>query len=161
MEQGTRNKGERGAEAQGFRGLVAWQKADELALAVFRALNNASSAPRWLAVQAMRAAISVPANVAEGYTRGSLGDYLRFIDIARGSLAELEYYLLFIDRERLLPAEQTQNLQRLQQDTGRLLHGLWKSLKEKSKNGTWDRTGRISEERAAYITDPSLEEELE
>ncbi|HEX9641363.1 MAG TPA: four helix bundle protein, partial [Candidatus Krumholzibacteria bacterium] len=81
-EQGTGNK-ENGAArnaAGGFRGLVAWQKSHKLATAVYKALSNDSS-HRWLAVQAMRAAISVPANIAEGYTRGSLRDYARFLDI--------------------------------------------------------------------------------
>lgn len=72
---------------------MAWRKADELGSAVFQALQEGQR-PIWLVAQVTRAAVSVPANVAEGYTRGALRDYLRFLDIARGSLAELEYYPL-------------------------------------------------------------------
>ena len=136
QESGTRN--------QGFRGLLAWQKADELASAVYRALRHVPSADKWLASQAIRAAISVPANIAEGYGRGSLGDYMRFLDIARGSFAELEYYLHFMAREGIIDASETGRLEEIKQEAARLLNGLWKSLKAKGRNGSWDRTGTIT-----------------
>ena len=139
----TRNQ-EAGTRNQGFRGLIAWQKADELASSVYRTLRGVSGADRWLASQAIRAAISVPANMAEGYGRGSLGEYLRFLDIARGSFAELEYYLHFMTRERIIDAPQAKALEGLKQETARLLNGLWKSLKEKKRDGTWDRTGLVA-----------------
>lgn len=135
QEPGTRN--------QGFRGLLAWQKADELASEVYRALAH-SAADRWLKSQAVRAAISAPANIAEGYGRGTLGDYIRFLDIARGPLAELEYYLHLLARKGMLDPGKVKHLDALQHEAARLLHGLWKSLKEKTKNGTWDRTVRVS-----------------
>jgi len=154
QEPGTRNQVTGAdAEARGFRGLLAWQKADKLAVAVYRTLNALPRDHRWLAVQAMRAAISVPANIAEGYGRGSLGDYVRFLDIARGSLAEVEYYLQFLEREALIPASEAGRLQQLRHETGKLLHGLWKSLKQKARDGGWDRTGLVREEQAPYVTD--------
>jgi four helix bundle protein len=147
MEQGTRNKGPEGQP--GFKGLLAWQKADELASLVFRSMRALPPAERWLANQAARAAVSVPANIAEGYGRGSINDYLRFLDIARGSLAELEYYIHFMTREGLVTGEPARDLVQLRLDAANLLGGLWKSLK--SKADSWDHTGRyIREEGVAY-----------
>jgi four helix bundle protein len=133
QEAGTRN--------QGFRGLLAWQKADELASEVYSPLRDVAGVDRWLASQAIRSAISVPANIAEGYGRGSLGDYLRFIDSARGSFAELEYYLHFMTREGLIRQPDIVKLEEVKGEAARLLNGLWQSLRQKARNGTWDRTG--------------------
>lgn len=140
-----------GTDRQGFRGLIAWQKADQLASRVYRLLNKAPGDQRWLASQAMRAAISVPANIAEGYARGSLGDYLRFLDIARGSLAEVDYYIHFLRQEGIIPEADVAELERLQEEASKVLHGLWKSLKNKSKDREWDHSGLIRETSAEYI----------
>jgi four helix bundle protein len=150
QERGTGNKEQR----RGFRGLLAWQKADELASAVYRSLRKLPPDHRWLTLQAVRAAVSVPANIAEGYGRGSLGDYLRFLDIAQGSLAELEYYLIFLEREGLVNRADASKLQEVHMETGRILRGLWRSLKQKQERGDWDHTGLVREERAVYVTDP-------
>jgi four helix bundle protein len=144
MEQGTGN------QERGFRRLVAWQKADDLASAVFSVAQMLPLQHRWLRDQAARAAVSVPANISEGYGRGSLRDYLRFLDIARGSLAELEYYLHFLRRngliEKLIAAEA------LRAETGRLLFGLTQSLREKLKaEGPWQR-GTLREEQPEYMS---------
>jgi hypothetical protein len=59
-------------------------------------------------------------------------------------MAELEYYLLFLSREGLVEPSKSEQLQAMQQEAARVLYGLWKSLKQKSKDGTWDRTGARS-----------------
>jgi four helix bundle protein len=141
-------------EPRGFRRLVAWQKADELASAVFRGLDD-RRVPSWLVSQAARSAVSVPANIAEGYARGSLRDYLRFLDIAHGSLAELEYYLHFMVTNDLLDAATHERLSRLSNDAGNVLIGLIRPLRAKLKDGSWDRTG-IAEDSAEYSTAASL-----
>lgn len=162
-EQEPRNKvPQPRPQARGVRGLLAWQRADELASAIYRTMTASPTDDRWLSRQAIRSAISVPANIAEGYGRGSIGDYMRFVDIARGSLAELEYYLHFFEREHLLDSTKAKRLQDLHQETGRLTHGLWKSLKEKARNGSWDHTGLVREERANYGAEPhAFDEEQE
>ena len=134
---------------KGFRQLLAWQRADDLASLVFRAAEQFPPRLHWLASQMSRSAVSVPANIAEGYGRGSQGDYLRFLDIARGSLSELEYYIYFVSRENLISRDVCDQMEKTRVDTGRLLYGLWSSLKSKSTS-TWDHTGRIREERELY-----------
>jgi four helix bundle protein len=143
------------SQPEGFKKLLAWQRAHELASFAFALSREVAKSDRWLASQVSRAAISVPANIAEGYGRGSQGDYLRFLDIARGSLSELEYYLLFLGDLALIDAASLTKASALQQETGRLLNGLWKSLKAK-QTSTWDHsggTGQIREEYAIYEVD--------
>jgi four helix bundle protein len=139
-------------EARGFKKLLAWQRADELASVAFRISREISRTDRWLASQLSRAAISVPANIAEGYGRGSLGDYMRLLDIARGSLAEVEYYFHFLTREGVIAQRDSLQADSLLNETGRLLTGLWQSLKAKNAS-TWDHSGgmrQVREEFAIY-----------
>jgi hypothetical protein len=88
-----------------------------------------------------------------------LGDYLRFLDIARGSLAELEYYIHFFERETLLPSADITRLRDLQSATGRILHGLWRSLKQKARDGTWDHAGLVRDEPESYAANGSDSDE--
>jgi four helix bundle protein len=136
---------------KGFRDLIAWQKADELASLVYRACKELPARDRWLIDQILRSAISVPANIAEGHGRGSRAQLLQFIDIARGSLSELEYYIHFLSSEGLLPSDKTAELEASRLKTGRVLFGLWRSLKAMN-NADWDHTGtRVSDEHGIYV----------
>jgi four helix bundle protein len=132
--------------AKGFRDLIAWQKADRLASLVYQASKDVCPSDRWLVSQVLRCAISVPANIAEGHGRGTKAELLRFLDIARGSLSELEYYIHFMKHEDILPVEKAIALEAAQLETGRVLFGLWKSLK--GTNKSWDHTGSSTREKA-------------
>ncbi|MGH2588721.1 MAG: four helix bundle protein [Dehalococcoidia bacterium] len=81
-----------------------------------------------LTSQVRRAAISIPANVAEGYGRESRADYVRFLRIAQGSLKELETHLLLADRLALSPTEQVADALQQTDDLGRMLRSLIRSL---------------------------------
>jgi hypothetical protein len=67
-----------------------------------------------------------------------------------GSLSELEYYIRFLAREEILPAGAVAKLTDMHQESGRLLYGLWRSLKEKSQRGDWDRSARIRDDELFY-----------
>jgi four helix bundle protein len=81
--------------AKSFVDLVAWQKAHELVLSIYR-ITRAFPKDEFfcLTSQMRRAAVSVPANIAEGFKRRGRQDKLRFLNIAQGSLEELRYYLI-------------------------------------------------------------------
>src|SRR5205085_6211222 len=95
--------------------------------------------------QVFRSANSVHANIAEGYTRASPRDYLRFLDIARSSLAELESHLYFMAENDLISAETAAQLDRQTCDLGNMLVALMRSLTAKIKDGSWQ---RLAEEAA-------------
>lgn len=83
--------------ARSFRDLLVWRKAHEFVLAVYRFTEAASFPDRekyGLAHQMRRAAVSVPANIAEGFGKRSQADKARFMNIAEGSLEESRYYLI-------------------------------------------------------------------
>lgn len=138
-------------EGRGFQQLLAWQKAHALALAAFRLSETFRPRHAWLASQLARAALSVPANIAEGYNRGSLKEYIQFLTISRGSLAEVEYYLLFARDAELVKAEPVKDISAQLDEAGRLLLSLLRSLEQ--KNGSASRR-MIRDEGVPYGTDP-------
>jgi len=110
--------------AKGFFDIKAWQKADDLAVEVY---DKTKSFPRHqlysLTNQMQRAAVSVAANIAEGSGRGTIADFIRFLYIAKGSLAELEYYIHLALRLGYIDEENHQRLSALQDETARILTG--------------------------------------
>ena len=81
-----------------------------------------------LSSQLQRAAISIPANIAEGHTRHSLREYLHFLSIARASLAEVVTYLYVVERIAYAPPDRTQPLLDLAASLNRQLLALRDSL---------------------------------
>lgn len=73
----------------GYKKLLAWQAADEVAAAVHALVVKFPYTYADLRSQMLKSAGSAADNIAEGYCRNALGDYIRFCEIARGSLGEL------------------------------------------------------------------------
>jgi four helix bundle protein len=110
---------------QSFRDLLVWQKAMRLAAEAYRLAKSLPKAEEYrLTSQLLRAAASVPANIAEGHSRGTRKDYANFISIARGSLAETETILLLLVNVELLRDEQVRPVLELGSETGRMLNAL-------------------------------------
>ena len=81
--------------AKTFRDLIVWQKAHLFVLAVYKYSENFPKAETYgLASQLRRAAVSIPANIAEGFKKKGKADKGRFMNIAQGSLEECRYYLI-------------------------------------------------------------------
>ncbi|MFZ4693714.1 MAG: four helix bundle protein [Verrucomicrobiia bacterium] len=84
--------------ARTFRDLIVWQKAHELVLAVYRFTSRFPTEERYgLVSQLRRAAVSAPANMAEGFSKRGRADKARFFNMAQGSLEELHYYLILAE----------------------------------------------------------------
>jgi len=112
-----------------FRDLVLWQKAMALASAAY---STTRSLPRdeafGLTRQIRRAAVSVPSNIAEGSARRTSRDYLAFLHVSRGSLAELRTQLLLARDVGFLTDSDLRSLESQVDEVGRLLNAVIRGL---------------------------------
>jgi four helix bundle protein len=89
-----------------FEDMVVWQKSMDLVAEVYKIGREGELARNWgLRDQLQRAAVSIPANIAEGFERQSRKEYHQFITIAQGSAGELRCLLTIVSRLGLLPPE--------------------------------------------------------
>jgi four helix bundle protein len=81
--------------AKNFQDLIVWQKAHQLVLSVYRYSESFPKNELYgLTSQLRRAAVSIPANIAEGFKKRTKPDKARYLNIAQGSLEESRYYLI-------------------------------------------------------------------
>ena len=83
--------------------------------------------------QIQRAAVSIPANIAEGKGRNHLGDYIRHLSIANGSLKELETHLMIVGRLAYVKQEELKVVLNECEEIGRMLNSLMEKLSQKKK----------------------------
>jgi four helix bundle protein len=115
--------------AKRFEELIVWQKAHQLVLAIYRLTKDFPREEIFgLTSQFRRAAVSVPANIAEGFKRATIPDKLRHLNIAQGSLEEVRYYLIL---SHDLKYGETLDLRDDSGEVGRILEGYMKTLKTK------------------------------
>ena len=111
-----------------FEDMVVWLKAYILVLEIYRLAREFPQDERFgLTSQMRRCAVSVPANIAEGYRRKGMKDKLKFYNIAQGSLEELRYYLILSKDLGYLkvPSKYIE----LQEEVARILSGYMKGIK--------------------------------
>jgi len=126
---GTMRREPRKSGVKSYRDLVAWQKGMDLAGLVYRATTRFPSEERFgLVAQMRRAAVSVPANVAEGFGRGGRADFRRFVLMARGSLFELQTHGELARRLGWLKGKTLALLRQGSQELDAILTGLIRSL---------------------------------
>jgi four helix bundle protein len=83
------------APSRSFQDLIVWQKAHQFVLSAYRLTERFPRNEQYgLTSQLRRAAVSIPANIAEGYKKKGRADKVRFLNIAQGSLEECRYYLI-------------------------------------------------------------------
>ncbi|HEY2414614.1 MAG TPA: four helix bundle protein [Pirellulaceae bacterium] len=112
------------------RKLRAFQLADKLVLSIYGATKAFPKDEQFgLTSQLRRASVSVASNIVEGCARRSEGDYLRFLDLAFGSVREVEYQLSIADRLGYLPNELASKLAAHANETSRVIAALLNSLR--------------------------------
>ena len=116
-----------------FRTLKAWEKAHALTLAIYKATANFPKQEMYsLTNQIQRAAISIPANIAEGCGKDSNAELKRYFLIAMGSSSELEYLLLLSRGLEYLPASAYQEIQSSLIEVRKMLNSFIQHLKANS-----------------------------
>ncbi|MDI1325179.1 MAG: four helix bundle protein [Brevundimonas sp.] len=116
----------------GYRDLHVWRKALDWAEAIYEATSHWPRDERFgLISQIRRAAVSVASNIAEGAARRSTGEFIQFLGMSRGSLAEAETQLLLAERLGYLPGADAAALLGAAGEISRMLVALNISLKQK------------------------------
>src|SRR5881628_2959958 len=117
-----------------YRDLVVWQKAMDLVVECYRITALLPKNETYgLVNQIQRAAVSVPANIAEGHGREHLGDYLHHLSVANGSLMELETHCIIAQRLTYAAGDIAPLLERAA-EVGRMLAGLIRALKRRRRS---------------------------
>lgn len=117
------------AKIKRYEDLIAWQQAYEIVIRIYQRTKSFPKEEQYgLTQQIRRAAVSVPSNIAEGFGRHSRPDYLRFLDMARGSAYELQTQMRIAhDLGYVNDSELMDKIEELE----RVLNGLIRSLRNK------------------------------
>ena len=114
---------------QSFKDIVAWQRAHHFVLLVYKFTRTFPVEERFgLCSQFQRAAVSIPANIAEGYRKLSKADKLRFLNVAQGSLEECRYYILLSKDLNYISEDNNKELTTSIEDVSRLLNAYSKGI---------------------------------
>lgn len=116
-----------------YRDLEVWQKSMDLVVECYQIIKAFPKSEVFgLSSQLQRAAVSIAANIAEGHSRQYTKEFLNFLSIAYGSLAELETHIQIAERLNYIEKEHSTNLLNKASAVGRMLNGLSKSLRSRS-----------------------------
>jgi four helix bundle protein len=126
------------ADIRSHRDLIAWQKGMDLIEQVYQVTRRFPQDERFgLVSQIRRAAVSIPSNIAEGFGRRTKQDYMRFLDMARGSANELDTQLQIAERLQFMPKQQAGDLLTALDEIQRVLYGLMQAVQNNHK-GRYD-----------------------
>jgi four helix bundle protein len=115
-----------------YRDLEVWQLAMNLVVECYRLTTAFPKSELYgLASQLRRAAVSVPANIAEGQARQHVKEFVQHLSIAQGSLAEAETHVQIAERLHYINDDQVQDILARTDRVARMITGLKKSLQDK------------------------------
>lgn len=138
--------------ASGYRQLNVWERSMDLVVQAYEIAKQFPDSERFgLVSQLQRAAVSVPANIAEGHGRTHLGDYLHHLSIAHGSLMELETHVEIAARLKYVAAHEVQTILSETAQIGRMLNGLIRSIQAKKTGRSHQRSG-VREDEPEFET---------
>ena len=119
---------------ESYQDLTVWQKAMEMAERCYQLTRAFPSQEMYgMISQIRRAAVSIPANIAEGWGRESTREFIQFLRIAQGSVKELETLLRLSIRVQLAKATEINPILEMLSEVSRMLHSLIGSLRRKLK----------------------------
>jgi four helix bundle protein len=114
------------SKAKTFRDLLVWRKAHNFVIGVYRFTAAFPKSEIYELVQQMRrAAVSIPANIAEGFTRRGRADKARFMNIAESSVEKSRYYLILC---KDLDYGEIDDLMNSLEEVSRLLNGYTRAI---------------------------------
>ena len=113
-----------------YKELDVWKKAVALTTELYKLTSRFPDTERYgLASQIRRATTSIAANIAEGWGRGSTGEYIQFLTVARGSLMELETHLIVAFNLHFLNSDEFRLVMKQVEDIGKMLNRLIGALR--------------------------------
>ena len=125
------------ARIEKFEDFIAWQKARSLTREIYKITNlPAFSRDFGLKDQIRRAAVSIMSNIAEGFERGSRGEFAQFLSIAKASCAEVRSQLYIALDQHYLDRETFVRVAAATSEVGRLIGGLMKYLRASPIRGS-------------------------
>ena len=117
-------------KARKYKDLIVWQKSHEFVLLVYKVTENFPKTETFgLTSQFRRAAVSVAANIAEGFVKKGTADKLRFYNISQGSLNECSYYILLSKDLKYISNDDENALQSLNDEINKLLNNFIRAIK--------------------------------
>ena len=126
------DRGQRTSQIRSYRDLEVWQTALDLAVDCYRYTQGFPKHETYgLSAQLHRAAVSIPANIAEGRSRYHTKDFFYHLSVASGSLAEMETHIEIARRLHYLKPEEADKLMTTCGSVGRMIASLQSSLQKK------------------------------
>jgi four helix bundle protein len=121
-------------EVKSYKDLEVWQKAMDLVVMCYQETKNFPKSEVYgLAGQLQRAAVSIPANIAEGRERKHSKEFVQHLSIAYSSLAELETHIQIAQRLNYISSAEMEKLLGKTSEIGRMLNGLRKSIEKRNE----------------------------
>ncbi len=121
-------------KVESFKDLIVWQKGIELVNEIYKVTKHFPKEELYgLTSQMRRAVISVPTNVAEGWSRGTTKNYIQFLEISRGSLYELNTLIVISTNQEYLSSEKCSEVESAINEIGRILNAIITKLADKIK----------------------------